>query len=72
MNKGGAIASLPPGGGTPQLLLEHPDGGVRTGRSVFQSRVAYVNGRSLLMSTSISGVEDEDEKRAKSMEMSGN
>ncbi|MEU9318605.1 PQQ-binding-like beta-propeller repeat protein [Streptomyces sp. NPDC048295] len=72
LNKGGAIASLPPGGGTPRLLLEHPDGGVRTERSVFQPRVAYVNGRSLLMSTSISGVEDEDEKRAKSMEMFGN
>ncbi|MGW1407351.1 outer membrane protein assembly factor BamB family protein [Streptomyces sp. NPDC002403] len=72
LNKGGAIASLPQAGGTPKLLLEHPDGGVRTERSVFQPRVAYVNGRSLLMSTSISGVEDEDEKRAKSMEMFGN
>ncbi|SFY29022.1 outer membrane protein assembly factor BamB family protein [Streptomyces atratus] len=72
LNKAGAIASLPPAGGTPQLLLRHPDGGVRTERSVFQPRVAYVNGRSLLMSTSISGVEDGDEKRAKSMEMFGN
>jgi hypothetical protein len=70
-NKAGAISSLPPTGGTPQPLLRHPDAGVRTERSLFQPRVAYVNGRSLLMSTSISGVEDGDEKRAKSMEMFG-
>ncbi|MEV6743346.1 PQQ-binding-like beta-propeller repeat protein [Streptomyces sp. NPDC051080] len=70
--KAGAIASLPPTGGTPRLLLRHPDAGVRTERSLFQPRVAYVNGRSLLMSTSISGVEDGDEERAKSMEMFGN
>ncbi|MFE3145792.1 PQQ-binding-like beta-propeller repeat protein [Streptomyces sp. NPDC059218] len=70
--KAGAIASLPSTGGTPRLLLRHPDAGVRTERSLFQPRVAYVNGRSLLMSTSISGVEDGDEERAKSMEMFGN
>ncbi|MCX4847484.1 PQQ-binding-like beta-propeller repeat protein [Streptomyces sp. NBC_00893] len=69
--KAGAIASLPPTGGTPRMLLRHPDAGVRTERSLFQPRVAYVNGRSLLMSTSISGVEDGDEERAKSMEMFG-
>ncbi|MFD0338166.1 PQQ-binding-like beta-propeller repeat protein [Streptomyces sp. NPDC127117] len=72
MNKAGAIASLPPTGGTPRPLLRHPDAGVRTERTLFQPRVAYVNGRSLLMSTSISGVEDGDEQRAKSMEMFGN
>ncbi|MGW2084106.1 outer membrane protein assembly factor BamB family protein [Streptomyces sp. NPDC001880] len=72
LHQAGAIASLPSAGGTPQLLLRHPDGGVRTERSLFQPRVAYVNGRSLLMSTSIIGVESEDEKRAKSMEMFGN
>ncbi|MEL5958167.1 PQQ-binding-like beta-propeller repeat protein [Streptomyces sp. CLV115] len=71
-DRAGAIASLPPTGGAPRLLLRHPVAGVRTERSLFQPRVAYVNGRSLLMSTSISGVEDGDEQRAKSMEMFGN
>ncbi|MFE6665856.1 PQQ-binding-like beta-propeller repeat protein [Streptomyces sp. NPDC057697] len=70
--KGGGIAGLAPTGGTPRMLLRHPDGGVRTERTLFEPRVAYVDGRSLLMSTSISGVADGDEKRAKSMEMFGN
>ncbi|MFJ1817454.1 PQQ-binding-like beta-propeller repeat protein [Streptomyces sp. NPDC088139] len=70
--RGGGIATLAPTGGTPKLLLRHPNGGVRTEQTLFEPRVAYVDGRSLLMSTSISGVEDGDEKRAKSMEMFGN
>ncbi|MGW3658774.1 outer membrane protein assembly factor BamB family protein [Streptomyces sp. NPDC005151] len=66
-NKGGGIASLPPTGGTPQMVVRHPAAGAEAERALFDTRVAYVNGRSLLLSTSISGIEDGDEKRAKSM-----
>ncbi|MFD7494661.1 PQQ-binding-like beta-propeller repeat protein [Streptomyces sp. NPDC059832] len=66
-NKGGGIASLPPTGGTPQMLLRHPASGAEAERDLFETRVAYLNGRSLLLSTSITGIEDGDEIRAKSM-----
>ncbi|MFB6815970.1 PQQ-binding-like beta-propeller repeat protein [Streptomyces sp. NPDC056347] len=69
--KGGAIAALSPTGGTPQLLIQHPDAGSPTERSLFQPRVVHRDGRSLLMTTFVSGEEDGDEMRAKTMEMFG-
>ncbi|MFF2011561.1 PQQ-binding-like beta-propeller repeat protein [Streptomyces sp. NPDC058195] len=69
--KGGAIAALPPTGGTPELLIQHPDAGSLTERELFQPRVVYRDGRSLLMTTFVTGVEDGDEERAKTMEMFG-
>ncbi|WP_406014581.1 PQQ-binding-like beta-propeller repeat protein [Streptomyces sp. NBC_00984] len=66
-NKGGGIASLPPTGGTPQMVLRHPASGAEAERDLFDTRVAYLNGRSFLLSTSITGIEDGDEMRAKSM-----
>ncbi|MFJ8852136.1 PQQ-binding-like beta-propeller repeat protein [Streptomyces sp. NPDC102437] len=71
-NKGGGIASLPPTGGTPQMVVRHPAAGAEAERGLFDVRAAYVNGRSLLLSTSITGVEDGDEKRAKSLAVFGN
>ncbi|MFG2630921.1 PQQ-binding-like beta-propeller repeat protein [Streptomyces sp. NPDC048473] len=71
-NKGGGIASLPPTGGTPQMVVRHPAAGAEAERALFDTRVAYVNGRSLLLSTSLSGIEDGDEKRAKSLAVFGN
>ncbi|WP_326766023.1 PQQ-binding-like beta-propeller repeat protein [Streptomyces sp. NBC_01591] len=66
-NKGGGIASLPSTGGTPQMVLRHPASAAEAERGLFDTRVAYVNGRSLLVSTTITGIEDGDEKWAKSM-----
>ncbi|MFD4942484.1 PQQ-binding-like beta-propeller repeat protein [Streptomyces sp. NPDC058239] len=71
-NKGGGIASLPPTGGTPQMVVRHPAAGAEAERALFDTRVAYMNGRSLLLSTSLSGIEDGDEKRAKSLAVFGN
>ncbi|MFF3783508.1 PQQ-binding-like beta-propeller repeat protein [Streptomyces sp. NPDC001933] len=71
-NKGGGIASLPPAGGTPQMVVRHPAAGAEAERALFDVRAAYVNGRSLLLSTSLSGIEDGDEKRAKSLAVFGN
>ncbi|WP_189545524.1 outer membrane protein assembly factor BamB family protein [Streptomyces gelaticus] len=72
-NKGGGIASLPPTGGTPQMVLRHPAAAddVERGFSSF-SRVAYRDGRSFLVATRISGIDDEAEKTMKSIVAFGN
>ncbi|WP_327240191.1 PQQ-binding-like beta-propeller repeat protein [Streptomyces sp. NBC_01318] len=66
-NKGGGIASLPPTGGTPQMVLRHPAAASMVERGFFDSRVVYQNGRCFLMHARISGIDDEDEKSMKSM-----
>ncbi|WP_406382012.1 PQQ-binding-like beta-propeller repeat protein [Streptomyces sp. NBC_01618] len=66
-NRGGGIAFLPSTGGTPQMVLRHPAAAAEAERGLFDTRVAYVNGRSFLLSTSITGIEDGDEKWMKSM-----
>ncbi|MGW6895755.1 outer membrane protein assembly factor BamB family protein [Streptomyces sp. NPDC054919] len=66
-NKGGGIASLPQTGGTPQMVLRHPAAAATVERGFFDSRVAYRNGRCILMHARISGIDDEDEKSMKSM-----
>ncbi|MFD4229544.1 PQQ-binding-like beta-propeller repeat protein [Streptomyces sp. NPDC058545] len=66
-NKGGGIASLPPTGGTPQMVLRHPAAASMVERGFFDPRVVYQNGRCLLMNARISGIDDEDEKSMKSM-----
>ncbi|WSA77283.1 PQQ-binding-like beta-propeller repeat protein [Streptomyces sp. NBC_01799] len=71
-NKGGGITSLPPTGGTPQMVLRHPAAASMVERGFFDSRVVYQNGRCLLMHARISGIDDEDEKSMKSMAGFGN
>ncbi|MFE4328650.1 PQQ-binding-like beta-propeller repeat protein [Streptomyces sp. NPDC056831] len=71
-NKGGGIASLPPTGGTPQMVLRHPAAAAAVERGFFLSRVAYANGRSFLVHASISGIDDEAEKSMKSIVGFGN
>ncbi|MET7492474.1 PQQ-binding-like beta-propeller repeat protein [Streptomyces sp900116325] len=66
-NKGGGIASLPQTGGTPQTVLRHPAAAATVERGFFDSRVAYRNGRCILVHARISGIDDEDEKSMKSM-----
>ncbi|MDK0519977.1 PQQ-binding-like beta-propeller repeat protein [Streptomyces sp. ML-6] len=70
--KGGGILSLPPTGGTPQTVLRHPASGADAERELFEPKVAYADGRSFLMSSRISGIEDGDEEKAKSMGVYGN
>ncbi|MFJ5722200.1 PQQ-binding-like beta-propeller repeat protein [Streptomyces sp. NPDC093149] len=71
-NKGGGIASLPPTGGTPQMVLRHPAAAAAVERDFSLSRVAYVNGRSFLVQARISGIDDEAEKSMKSIVGFGN
>ncbi|MFF2406543.1 PQQ-binding-like beta-propeller repeat protein [Streptomyces sp. NPDC058092] len=66
-NKGGGIASLPQAGGTPQMVLRHPASAAKVERDFFDSRVAYLDGRSFLMHATLSGIGDDDEKWMKSM-----
>ncbi|MER5496914.1 PQQ-binding-like beta-propeller repeat protein [Streptomyces sp. NPDC002561] len=70
--KGGGIASLPPTGGTPRMVLRHPASGADAERELYEPKVAYTGGRSFLVSSRISGVEDGDEEKAKSMGVYGN
>ncbi|MGC5003737.1 PQQ-binding-like beta-propeller repeat protein [Streptomyces sp. DT203] len=71
-NKGGGIASLPPAGGTPQMVLRHLAAAATVERGFFDSRVVYQDGRCFLMHARISGIDDEDEKSMKSMAGFGN
>ncbi|MFJ9681088.1 PQQ-binding-like beta-propeller repeat protein [Streptomyces sp. NPDC101194] len=71
-NKGGGIASLPPTGGTPQMVLRHPAAASAVERGFSLSRVAYANGRSFLVQARISGIDDEAEKSMKSIVGFGN
>ncbi|MFE4796348.1 PQQ-binding-like beta-propeller repeat protein [Streptomyces sp. NPDC056708] len=66
-NKGGGIASLPPTGGTPQMVLRHPAAAAAVERDFSLSRVAYANGRCFLVQAGISGIDDEAEKSMRSI-----
>ncbi|MCX5343027.1 outer membrane protein assembly factor BamB family protein [Streptomyces atratus] len=66
-NKGGGIASLPPAGGTPQMVLRHPAAADVVERGFSRSRVAYENGRCFLVQARISGIDDEAEKSMRSI-----
>lgn len=66
-NKGGGIASLPPGGGTPDMVLRHPASGAVTERGFTLARFDYVDGRSFLTPTRLSGNVDGDEVEERSM-----
>ncbi|MGW2084107.1 collagen-like triple helix repeat-containing protein [Streptomyces sp. NPDC001880] len=66
-DRGGGIASLPPTGGTPQMVLRHPAAADLVERGFSRSRVAYENGRCFLVQSSISGIDDEEEKSMKSI-----
>ncbi|MFD0338167.1 PQQ-binding-like beta-propeller repeat protein [Streptomyces sp. NPDC127117] len=65
--KGGGIMSLAPTGGTLRPVLRHPASAAEVERGFSLPRVAYVNGRSLLMHAFVSGVTDEEEIAMKTM-----
>ncbi|MEU2669743.1 hypothetical protein ABZ622_12875 [Streptomyces sp. NPDC007164] len=65
--KGGGIMSLAPTGGTLRPVLRHPASAAEVERGFSTPRVAYVNGRSLLMHGFVSGVTDEEEIAMKTM-----
>ncbi|MEU5715446.1 PQQ-binding-like beta-propeller repeat protein [Streptomyces sp. NPDC020403] len=60
-DKGGAIATIAPTGGTPEVLLQHPDSTTRI-ENFFSVKALYEGGRSFIISTRVSASNDEEEK----------
>ncbi|MFD8688563.1 PQQ-binding-like beta-propeller repeat protein [Streptomyces sp. NPDC059651] len=59
-NKGGGIASLPATGGTWDMVVRHPASASALERGFFEPNISYVDGRSFLTSSRISGSDDEE------------
>ncbi|MFJ8862158.1 PQQ-binding-like beta-propeller repeat protein [Streptomyces sp. NPDC102451] len=62
--KAGSIATLAPTGGELRTLLKHPASAAETESSLFEPKVAYAGGRSVLLATRISADDDEEEMAA--------
>ncbi|MER5357865.1 PQQ-binding-like beta-propeller repeat protein [Streptomyces sp. NPDC002785] len=71
-NKGGAIAVLPSTGGTPQMVLRHPESTSRIESSFYKSKIVYADGRSFITSGRVSARNDEEELETKTMMAFGN
>ncbi|MFF5899442.1 PQQ-binding-like beta-propeller repeat protein [Streptomyces argenteolus] len=65
-DKGGAIATIAPTGGAPKVLLQHPDSTTQI-ENFFSSKIAYVGGRSFIVSDRVSASNDEEEKEQTTM-----
>ncbi|MYQ77460.1 MULTISPECIES: PQQ-binding-like beta-propeller repeat protein [unclassified Streptomyces] len=69
--KGGGIATLPSGGGTPQFVQRHPASGADLERGIFEPRVAYTGGRTVLTPSRLSGIDGDDEVDMRSVVVYG-
>ncbi|MEU1484345.1 PQQ-binding-like beta-propeller repeat protein [Streptomyces sp. NPDC005752] len=65
-DKGGAIATIAPTGGTPEVVLQHPDSTTRI-ESFFSSKTVYAGSRSFVVSDRVSASNDEEEKEQTTM-----
>ncbi|WP_329038143.1 PQQ-binding-like beta-propeller repeat protein [Streptomyces sp. NBC_00178] len=65
-DKGGAIATIAPAGGAPEVVLQHPDSTTRI-ENFFTSKVVYAGGRSFVVSDRVSASNDEEEKAQTTM-----
>ncbi|WP_069174549.1 outer membrane protein assembly factor BamB family protein [Streptomyces griseus] len=65
-DKGGAIATIAPTGGAPEVLLQHPDSTTRI-ENFFSAKTVYEGGRSFIISTRVSASNDEEEKEQATM-----
>lgn len=70
-NKGGGIASVPSTGGDWDMVLRHPEAASDIERAFFGPHIFYVNGRSFLTHSRISGTDD-DEIEQRSIAAFGN
>ncbi|CAM5736896.1 hypothetical protein SBADM41S_09460 [Streptomyces badius] len=57
----GAIVTLPPTGGTPKTLLQHPAAPGRVENGFFSAKVLYRDGRSFIFSERVSASNDKEE-----------
>ncbi|MFI9191842.1 PQQ-binding-like beta-propeller repeat protein [Streptomyces californicus] len=63
----GAVVTLPPTGGTPKTLLQHPESAGRIENGFFSSKVLYRDGRSYVFSTRVSASNDKEEMEQATM-----
>ncbi|MFH8436586.1 PQQ-binding-like beta-propeller repeat protein [Streptomyces sp. NPDC018007] len=60
-DKAGGIVTLPPTGGAPKTLLQHPESAGRIENGFFSSKVVYREERSFVFSTRVSAGNDKEE-----------
>ncbi len=67
-SKGGGIATLsPPSGGSPKMVLQHPESTSSIERSFYNPKVLYADGRSFIASGRVSASNDKEELETKTM-----
>ncbi|MFJ8649100.1 PQQ-binding-like beta-propeller repeat protein [Streptomyces sp. NPDC093546] len=66
-DRGGAVATLAPTGGSPTVLLQHPQSTAQIERTFFDAKYAYADGRFFIVSGRVSASNDEQEKQTKTM-----
>jgi hypothetical protein len=66
-NKGGGIATLAPTGGTPQVVLQHPESTSQIESSFYNPKIVYAGGRSFIASGRVSATNDKEELETKTM-----
>ncbi|MYY06013.1 MULTISPECIES: PQQ-binding-like beta-propeller repeat protein [unclassified Streptomyces] len=65
--KGGGIATLSPSGGSPQMVLQHPDSTSSIESSFYNEKILYADGRSFVASGRVSASNDKEELETKTM-----
>lgn len=63
----GALVTIPPTGGTPKTLLQHPESTGRIENGFFSSKVLYQDGRSYIFSKRVSASNDKEELEQSTM-----
>ncbi|MGW8953355.1 outer membrane protein assembly factor BamB family protein [Streptomyces sp. NPDC055709] len=66
-DSGGAIATLPPTGGKPTVILQNPASTSEIERTFWSPKLAYQDGRFIIASGRVSASNDAEEKEAKTM-----
>lgn len=71
-SKGGGIATLSPAGGSPKMVLQHPDSTSEIERSFYNPKILYADGRSFIASGRVSAGNDKEELETSTMMAFGN
>ncbi|NED10551.1 PQQ-binding-like beta-propeller repeat protein, partial [Streptomyces sp. SID9124] len=66
-SKGGGIATLSPSGGSPKMILQHPESTSSIERSFYNPKILYADGRSFIASGRVSASNDKEELETKTM-----
>ncbi|WEH40205.1 PQQ-binding-like beta-propeller repeat protein [Streptomyces sp. AM 2-1-1] len=64
---GGAVASLPPTGGTPKILLQHPASTSAVEQGFFDADFLYVGGRSVIVADRLTEANNRGDERENTM-----